>query len=74
MWIVVTVTGWPAVRCTMGLMVGPPVSGVEAGAIGLAAVVATEGAELGDGDNCVTGARVGGTGMGVGVGACVGGG
>jgi hypothetical protein len=55
-------------------MVGPPVSGVEAGAVGLAAGVAVEGAGLGDGDKCVAGARVGDTGLGVSVDACVGGG
>ena len=58
----------------MGSMVGPPVSGVEAGAVGLAAGVAVEGTGLGDGDNCVAGARVGDTGLDVSVGARVGGG
>ncbi len=68
----VTVTGWPAVRCAMGLIAGPPVSGVEAGAVGPAAGVAVESPGLGDRGNCVAGARVGDTGLGARVGARVG--
>lgn len=68
----VTVTGWPTVRCAMGPIAGPPVSGVEAGAVGLAAGVAVEGPGLGDRGNGVAGARVGGTGLGASVGARVG--